>query len=236
MKKFLTVAACFTLISCSAIYNRTYNSDLKVNTKLSRSITLDPVSPNERTFWVDIKNSSSATGLNLQADVLDMLKARGFKYETDPAKAHYWLQANVLRAEKVSDASLNKFSSSLAQGAMVGGVGGALASDSGGVMALGALGGAALAGMLDYSSQNIKYAVLVDVVVSEKLPITAQESSQQKIDTGSSGGKTISYSRDIERNKYSVSILSTAEKVNLTMEEALPEMRKQIAASISNIL
>ncbi len=238
MKKFLVISACITLASCSAIYNRTYNSDLKISTKMSQNLTLDPVPDDQKTYWLEVKNTSDNPSFNIRNEILNTLATRGYKSVNNPKVAHYWLQANILRAEKVSDASEERFNQSIIQGGLAGGVASGLAGrGNGGIIALGALGGAALGALLDYDSQNIKYAVLVDLVVSEKIENgSATEDSSQTIGSGNSGSKVITSKRNLDRNKYNVKILSTAEKVNLTIQEATSEMQKAISSAIGNVI
>jgi hypothetical protein len=239
MKKVLISVALMSLTSCAAVYNRTYNDELVVKTRVSQDLVLDPVADEQKTVWVDVRNTSDNPAFSVKSDVLTRLADSGYKIVSDPKKANFWLQANIQHLEKVSDASQGKFYNSVTEGAMLGGVTGAMAGRGrgSGPMVLAALGGAALGGLLDYNSQNIKYATLVNVVISEKIQGSgAQESSEQKIATGSSGSKTITATRNLEYNKYNVKIISTAEKVNLTESEATSAMRKGIVSAISNIL
>jgi hypothetical protein len=69
--------------------------NLDVQTRMSQTIHLDPVEPEQRTIFVDIRNTSDKAEFDVQNDVVATLQQRGYRVTDNPALAHYWLQVNV---------------------------------------------------------------------------------------------------------------------------------------------
>ncbi|EFA6422081.1 hypothetical protein CIW10_004953, partial [Escherichia coli] len=73
--------------------------NLEVKTQMSETIWLEPSS--ERTVFLQIKNTSDKDMSGLQAKISDAVKAKGYQVVSSPDKAYYWIQANVLKADKM---------------------------------------------------------------------------------------------------------------------------------------
>ena len=73
--------------------------NLEVKTQISETIWLEPAS--ERTVFLQIKNTSDKDMSGLQGKIADAVKAKGYQVVTSPDKAYYWIQANVLKADKI---------------------------------------------------------------------------------------------------------------------------------------
>ena len=86
-----------TLSGCGALHTAVAKRNLDVQTKMSSSIFLDPVEPQQRTVFVDIRNTSDKPEFDLKPQVIQSLQARGYQVIDSPKRAHYWLQANVLQ-------------------------------------------------------------------------------------------------------------------------------------------
>ncbi len=71
----------------------------EVKTRMSETIWLEPA--NERTVFLQIKNISDKDMSGLQGKIADAVKVKGYQIVTSPDKAFYWIQANVLKADKM---------------------------------------------------------------------------------------------------------------------------------------
>ncbi len=63
----------------------------------------------------------------------------------------------------------------------------------------------------------------------------ATVNSRHNLRQGNSGGTQVSYDEESEYKSYQTRIGSTANKVNLDFEEALPELKKGLITSISGL-
>lgn len=99
----------FTFVSCSTLHTVVSKRNLDVQTKMSDTIWLEPAAANERTVFVQIRNTSGKN-LNIEQKITNVLTSKGYRIVNNPAEAKYWLQANILKVDKVNLDSDNGFS------------------------------------------------------------------------------------------------------------------------------
>ncbi|MBC8674380.1 hypothetical protein H2136_20795 [Aeromonas hydrophila] len=58
------------------------------------------MSPSEKTVYLQIKNTSNQD-LLVDSKVAQSITAKGYRVISNPEDAHYWIQANVLKVEKM---------------------------------------------------------------------------------------------------------------------------------------
>ncbi|MDA8229859.1 MAG: complement resistance protein TraT [Magnetospirillum sp.] len=126
------LAASILLTGCAATQTALSHHDLSVQTKMTDSIFLDPVPPNEHTIFVQVRNTTDQPQFTIEGDLRDALVAKGYTVVADPSAAHYLLQVNVL--------SVGKANPSAAQKSFLGGYGSAIAGAAAGA-AIGVVGG-----------------------------------------------------------------------------------------------
>ena len=147
MKKLFLLFACLCLTQCGVVHKSIKYSDLDVQTKMSASVFLDPVSPDKKTVWVQVRNTSDKPSLSVEPAIISSLQRKRYQIVQDPDQAHYILQANVLSVGKIREdqafMSLNGGFGSAIQGVAGGAAIGALAGNnsSGGMLAGGLIGG-----------------------------------------------------------------------------------------------
>ena len=73
------VALGLALSGCAAASTAVAKCNLDVQTKMSDTIFLDPVAPDERTVYVDLRNTSDKPGLDIGPQVRSAVEARGFR-------------------------------------------------------------------------------------------------------------------------------------------------------------
>lgn len=234
------------LSGCAATTTAVAKRNLDVQTKMTDTIFLDPVPPDERTVYVEVKNTSDKPDLDVEAQIRSAVAARGYRLVSDPRQARFILQANVLQAgrssETAAEAAYNGgFGSSVLGGAVGGaagyGLGRAHLGMNDTVAAIGgALLGAAASGIADAYVQDTTYTIVTDLQVSERTPGTVvSQSEQASIAQGSSGTITQSSSSTSDRKRYRTRIVSTANKVNLDWPEAAPQLVAGLSRSIAGI-
>ena len=113
------------LAGCAATYTGIRYKDLQVQNKMSASIFLDPVPPEQRTVFIQVRNTSDKP-FDLQQDVAAMVAAKGYQIVQDPNRAHYWLQANVLQVGEMDASALETAGMAGFGGPLAGAAAGAL--------------------------------------------------------------------------------------------------------------
>ncbi|EPF5555315.1 complement resistance protein TraT, partial [Escherichia coli] len=202
------------------------------------TIWLEPAS--ERTVFLQIKNTSDKDMSGLQGKIADAVKARGYQIMTSPDKAYYWIQANVLKADKMdlreSQGWLSRGYEGAAVGAALGGGITAYNTGSAGTtlgvgLATGLIGMAA-----DAMVEDINYTMITDVQIAERTRTSVRTDNVAALRQGTSGSKIQTSTETGNQHKYQTRVVSSANQVNLKFEEAKPHLEDQLAKSIANIL
>lgn len=243
MKSLVVSALIITTLSlsgCGALHTAVAKRNLDVQTKMSSSIFLDPVEPEQRTVFVDIRNTSDKPEFDLKPQVIQSLQARGYQVIDSPKRAHYWLQANVLQ---VGRSNARDTSGALAAGPGI--AGGAVTGyalhratggSSGGGGAIGAaVGGAIVGTVVDAMVEDVYYSVITDIQIMERFDGVVSESSQHQLIQGDSGSTTSSYQRDSNMRKYQTRIVSFANQANLKWPEAEPELTQGMVRALAGL-
>ena len=237
---------CVALSGCAAGSTAIAKRNLDVQTKMSDTIFLDPVPPEQRTVYVDVRNTSDKPDLDLAPQVRNAIAARGYRVVDDPRAAQFVLQANVLQAGRNSEtaaqsAAGNGFGGTLLGSAAGGAAGYGLGKAGIGVNdTVGAIGGAllgaAIATAADSYVQDTVYTIITDVQIAEKAPGQAiSQSEQAHLQQGSSGSISQSSSSTTDVKRYRTRIVSTANQVNLAWDQAAPDLANGMTRSIAGI-
>lgn len=78
-----------------ALHTSVAKGKLDVQTRMSETVYLDPVEPELRTIFIDIRQTAAEYRLPLAADIRSLLLSRGYQLVDSPQLAQYWLQVNV---------------------------------------------------------------------------------------------------------------------------------------------
>jgi hypothetical protein len=231
----MCAAAIFCLGGCAATQVALEHKDLDVQNKMSATIFLDPVSPDERTIYIEIKNTSDKE-LDLGPEITGAIAAKGYQVVRDPKKAHYMLQANVLSVGKASPSAIQEtlgagYGGSVLLGAAIGG---ATTRSWGGAAAGGLVGGIAetVTGSL---VKNVTFAIVTDVQLSERSEEEVDSTTDTRLGQGTSTTIKQKSRKTDNWKRYQTRIVSSANQVNLKFEEALPELRKGLTKSLSGL-
>ncbi|MDF2691348.1 MAG: complement resistance protein TraT [Gammaproteobacteria bacterium] len=228
--------AIFTLAGCAALSTSISHRNLSVQTQMSNSIFLNPVSNNQKTIYVQVNNTSDQQSISLQSQLVANLQAKGYQVISNPAQAYEMLQVNILQAGQTTDQDLDRslmlgFGTGLVTGAAVG----SLTSSNTGIVTGAVIGVGSL--VADALVKNVTYSVTTDVQVSVRLP--AGSTSTQKVSSnlaqGSSTQVSTSYQYNSQWQQYRTRVVSYANKVNLQFSEAEPQLSAALAQSIANI-
>ncbi len=213
--KFLGVLiASVSLVACGAATTHIAKKDLKVETKMTESVFLEPVDPNDRTIYLQVRNTSDKPNLDLTGPIYSALVNKGYQITHKASDAHFVLQVNVLQAGELDPETANEimgrgFGDALFGGLAGAGVGALVSGHSDAVIG-GALVGAALGGLANATTKDVTYSVITDVQITEKR-------------------------KNAPTRVHKTRIASTANKVNLRFEQAEPELVEGLARSIAGI-
>ncbi|ALT78563.1 conjugal transfer protein TraT [Paucibacter sp. KCTC 42545] len=240
----LAVTATVAVFSgCAATQTAIAKRDLDVQTKMSSTIFLDPVSPAQQTVYVQVRNTSDKQDLDIASDVIAAVQSKGFRVVQDPKQAHFYLQANVLQVGKTDPTAIQQqlgggFGAGLS-GAAVGLAASSLMGGSGGpsgrtMAGMGLLGGVTevVAGSL---VKDVYFSIVTDIQIKERLPEgkKATLNSQHNNKQGTSGSETVNYSDAVDMKTYQTRIVSMANKMNLEFAEAAPALRAGLTRAIA---
>lgn len=216
--------------------------NLAVETKMTNTVFLDPVEPEQKIAYLQIKNTSDKPNLEIAETIKANIESKGYKVTNSPKEAHYMIQANILQVgatdlREVENAMAGGYGGALG-GLVAGGATAGLIKDSGRNIVAGGLVGAAAGMALDAMVKDVMYSMITDIQISERTPegVTANQSTQSKLSQGTSGTVNVTSNQTTNWRKYQTRIISSANKVNLKFEEAAPELVSGLASSISGLL
>lgn len=230
-----------SLASCAALTTEIKHRDLNVQSKMSPTVFLPPVSHAQKTVYVDIHNTSGQSNVNLTSPVDLLLRSKGYRVVTSPSNAHYLLQANILQIGKSSQTAADAvlgggYGSALSGAALGAGLAATTGGDGESMIGAGVLGGLGSTIADTLVTDNI-FTIITDIQISAKLAKGDVATSQTVSNTSSGSGThtVIRRSGSSQRMQYRTRIVSTADKANLKFVDAKPVLIKQLAHSISNI-
>ncbi|WP_261667060.1 conjugal transfer complement resistance protein TraT [Erwinia mallotivora] len=241
MKKLMVIAlvsSTLALSGCGAMSAAIKKRNLEVKTQMSETIWLEPST--ERTVYLQIKNTSDKDMSGLQGKIAEAVKAKGYQVVSSPDKAYYWIQANVLKADKMDLRDAQSWLSRGYEGAAAGAALGAgitayNSSSAGATLGVGLAAG--LAGMAaDAMVEDVNYTMITDVQIAERTKAVVTTDNVAALRQGTSGSKIQTSSELGDQHKYQTRIVSDAHKVNLKFPEAQPVLEDQLAKSVANIL
>src|SRR5688500_1965913 len=169
------LAFSMVLSGCAAVHTSIAKKDLDVQTKMSDTIFLDPVDSSQKTIYLNVRNTSDKTNFDIAHPVARVLESKGYTIVSDPKKAYYWLQVNVLSVDKASptaaQAALGAGYGGALTGAAIGMATGAALGDWTGA-GIGGLAGAAAFGIADTIAgaavKDVMFMAVTDVEIAER--------------------------------------------------------------------
>ena len=226
---------------CSAMKTAIKKRDLDVQTKMSDTIFLEPVSPSKRIVFFDMRNTSDKD-VQVRDLIANEFKRKGYKITDDPSKATYMLQGNILKVSKTdlreANAIMNSGFGAAVTGAALAGTAG-YAMNAGGRGTAGvALAGAALGFLGDALVEDTAYVMVTDLQIRER-PLEGEVITQTQ-EASLAQGTSTHTKQHIQGGKvkwktYRTRIVSTANKVNLKFAEARPILEKALAHSMAGV-
>jgi hypothetical protein len=205
------------LAGCSATKTSIQKHDLHVETRMSETIFLEPVPPEQRVIFVQMRNTSDQPSFEISPQVRSALMGKGYRITENPAEAHFMLQANVLRVEKMDpdqsqSALLGGYGETLGGAAIGGLIGHQIGNKSAGGAIAGALIGAVGTTVANSFVTDDAYTVVTDVQVSQR-PAGTMDAW----------------------DRYETRVVSSANQANLDFSEALQPLSEGLARSLAGM-
>ena len=245
---FFAVAVClvFLVNGCAATRTLIEKRKLTVETKMSETVFLEPVSPEQRVVYVDVKNTTDKELPGIEYGIKGRIASNGFRVTEDPTEATFILQANILKVGKTNLEEANGLLGTgyegVVEGAVIGGViGGAMGGDvdeiNKGTVA-GAIAGGVAGFLFDALVTDDLFTMVTDIQIRERAG--EGEVVYQSEDTDASQGtatrtKQTSHVDDLKWKIYRTRVVSVANKANLDFEEAKPHLQAGLERSIGGI-
>lgn len=259
--RMLVLVAVALLSGCTAMHTAVNKRELDVQTRMSASIMMTPVEPEQRTVFVQVRNSSSEPSFDLQQDITAAIEKRGYRIVSDPQQAHFWLQANVLSVAKehpgellaefdhslpIDDAEPMTTEPVVVNGYDYGHVHGGVHVVYGGNIdrkdVEKVLAAALIIGVTEWTAnalvKDVYYTVLTDIQISERIEdgdALVREEAEHHLQQGESGETVSFWSRDVPQRRYQTRILSVANQVNLDWADAAPIVREKLARVLAGM-
>ena len=242
MKKQLTILLGITLLSgCAATNTMISKRNLDVQTKMSSTIFLEPVSNSKKTIYIQAKNTSDKKFF-INEKLKTELENKGYDVVGNLDKAHYLLQANILQVGKMDPTAAEKY--------LMGGYGSSIGMVATGVVAGAILGNGSDTSMLtgglvggiantiaNAAVKDVTYTVVTDLQISERVGKGAKINETVESNFGQGSGSVVKQTSASQSGwmKHQTRIVSTANKVNLNFKDALPELETCLANSIAGV-
>jgi uncharacterized protein YcfJ len=241
-RKITLVSLCLAFTQgmwgCAATQVALEKKDLDVQTKMSETIFLDPVGPDKKTVFIDIKNTSDKE-VDIVSDLTAVIAGKGYRVVQDPKLAHYLLQANILSVAKADPSALQSVIGAGYGGAVFGGtVGagiGAATGKSWGSTAVGGIIGGIVETVSGALVKDVMYAMITDVQISERSAAPVSQVMRSDLTQGTQTTIQQDVAETVNWKRFRTRIGTSANKVNLKFEEALPEIQKGLCRSISGL-
>ena len=240
LKYTLVAGAVASLMSCAALQTAIEHRNLEVSTKQSQTIFLDPIPNSERKIYVDIRNTSDQD-LDITPQIKEVLKARGYRIVSNPAQAHYMLQANILKIGKMSltasRAALGAGYGSALGGALVGaGAVGSFTNSASSIVG-GTLVGGVVGMAADSLIKDVNFTMITDVQISERVGkgVKVQEEYNANLKNGTASVTKQVSNKETNYQRYRTRIVSNADKMNLQFKDARAALEQGLVKALSGI-
>lgn len=243
-RALLLVGVVVVMAGCAAVSTSVAKRNLDVQTKISTSIFVEPVKRGSRTVYVDIR--SGVMEFDRNAFIRAMREAfannpNGYTLIDDPDAAQYRLAVFVSTLEKASPTAAEialkqGYRGDVTAGAQAGMVVGAEKGHTGTSMVGGGLVGALGTSAANAFVQDVTYMLVTDVQIKEKTAngVIVRKDTKISAKVSDAGTSTQTASEASNRMEYRTRIVTSANKVNLDLNEAQDVMFKKTAYAMAS--
>ncbi len=226
----------YALSSCSTVASGIEHANLDVQAKMSNTIFLNPVRPDQKTIFVEFRNTSQVPMPDLKNLIIAGLEKKGYQVVTDPYKAEFWLQGNVLYMGK------QERHMTLA-GMLAGGYGGALLGSTmgtgwrakAGTIGAGAAVGSVL-GMVAGAAIHVDtYIGVVDIQIKQRVNGIVTKQVNSNLQNGIGTKVKTKYNTTVQYQAYRTRIGVQATQTNMNLKKATPIIEYNLSKEICGL-
>jgi hypothetical protein len=235
----LAAATLLALSGCAAIHTSIAKKDLDVQTKLSTAIFVDPVAPEKRKLYLEMRSAVMEFDRNaFRSTLTSQIQSSGNSYVLvdDPEEAQYTMSVFVRNLEKASPTAADSYLRTGFEGVAAGSaIGYAVGNDFGDVALGGVVGGLA-ATAANAFVKDVTYLLVADIQIKERASKGVIVRKDSKVDTKISddGASTQTYSEVSNKKEYRTRVVTTANQVNLELADAQPLMFEKTAYAMAS--
>ncbi len=227
------------LSGCAAVHTSIAKKDLDVQTKLSTSVFVDPVPPEKRKIYLEVRSAVMEFDRNAFRSALNnqiSSSGNGYTFVDSPDNAQYTMSVFVRNLEKASPSAAENYLSSGFQGVTIG----SAAAYAGGGGYREAAAGGIIGGLVSTAAnamvKDVTYLLVADIQIKERAKKGVIVRKDSKINTKISddGASTQTSSEVSNQKEYRTRVVTTANKANLELEEAQPLMFDKTAYAMAS--
>lgn len=227
------------LSGCAAVHTSIAKKDLDVQTKLSTSVFVDPVPPEKRKIYLEVRSAVMEFDRNAFRSALNnqiSSSGNGCTFVDSPDNAQYTMSVFVRNLEKASPSAAENYLSSGFQGVTIG----SAAAYAGGGGYREAAAGGIIGGLVSTAAnamvKDVTYLLVADIQIKERAKKGVIVRKDSKINTKISddGASTQTSSEVSNQKEYRTRVVTTANKANLELEEAQPLMFDKTAYAMAS--
>jgi hypothetical protein len=162
---FLLLPICLLLWGCHAVHAGITKRELRVDTRVSQTIFIEPLPESQKIVYVDanfVGNNASA----FQHQLMARLRSKGYKVTHDVRLANYIIKSNAVRYGRFEHpGEENRILMRGFGGAVTGAIVGSLITDD----AKGAVVGGLVGSIVNMSVENRHYILVSDLQISQRI-------------------------------------------------------------------
>lgn len=221
------------LYSCSTVATGIEHARLEVQAKMSNTIFLNPVRPDQKTIFVEFRNTSQVSMPDLKQMIISGLEQKGYRVVNDPYKAEFWLQGNVLYIGKASKHMTMA-------GLLAGGYGGALVGSTmggswrgtAGTIGAGAVVGSLAGAVVGAAIHVDTYLGAVDIQIKQRVNGVIHKQVNSNLTNGMGTAERTNYSTTTQYQAYRTRVVVQATQTNLNIKKVVPVIERKVTQEI----
>jgi len=225
---------------CAATQTLLAKKDLVVQSRTSTAVFVDPVARPKRTIYLDVKSGVEAFDRHaFKQFVAEQFRTNddGYRVVDDPDAAQFTMVAYVRNLEETNPTAAEQALEGgyKGQAALAGGVTGAVAGGSFGAAAGGAVLGGVTEHVTGYWVKDVTFLLVCDVQIRERAGdgVVVHRNTDIAAQVSDDGYTQQYASEEMHHKEYRTRIVTTANKANLSLADAQPEMFRKTAFAMS---
>lgn len=225
---------------CAATQTLLAKKDLVVQSRTSTAVFVDPVARPKRTIYLDVKSGVEAFDRRAFKQFVAQQFATnddGYRIVDDPDGAQFTMVAYVRNLEETNPTAAEKALEEgyKTQAVVAGGVTGAIAGGSLASTAGGAVLGGVAEHVTGYWVKDVTFLLVCDVQIRERAGegVVVHKDTDISARVSDDGFTRQLASEETHHKEYRTRIVTTANKANLSLADAQPEMFRKTAYAMS---